>query len=277
MVNVADRISGMQFSRRILKLLLGLVAASVPGNIAAADKLDEVMARGRLLVGVSETSPPFSSRQGENGIVGYDVDLAAGVAQRLGIALEKVSIRNAERIPALQQDRVDLAASGMTRADNRKRDISFSLAYLVSPHKVLIRNDSGLTTVKQLSGRKLALVKSASVDAELKAAVPALEIVFFDDYAACFTALKQKQVDGFLADEILLLSFAHKVGPPQDFTLLPDYTLPRTAGFGIKKDEPRFKAFVDDTLLDLEASSEAAKIFDAWFAPVRRPFRIQPD
>ena len=70
MVNVADRISGMQFSRRILKLLLGLVAASVPGNIAAADKLDEVMARGRLLVGVIETSPPFSSRQGERGAQG---------------------------------------------------------------------------------------------------------------------------------------------------------------------------------------------------------------
>ena len=44
-----------------------------------------------------------------------------------------------------------------------------------------------------------------------------------------------------------------------------------------EKDAPRFKALVDDTLLDLEASGEAAKMFDAWFAPVRRPFRIQPD
>jgi ABC-type amino acid transport substrate-binding protein len=34
---------------------------------------------------------------------------------------------------------------------------------------------------------------------------------------------------------------------------------------------------VNRTLLDLEASGEAAKIFDAWFAPLARPFRFAPD
>jgi polar amino acid transport system substrate-binding protein len=264
----------MRGSARILAVLLGLAGL---GNSAAADELDEVMARGRLIVGVSETSPPFSARHGDGDIVGYDVDLASRVAQRLGVALDKIAIRNAERIPALQQDRVDLAASGMTRGENRMRDIGFSVAYLVSPHKVLVRSDSGIATVTQLSGRRLALVKTASVDADLKAAVPDLEIVFFDDYTACFGALKDGQVDGFLADEILLLSFAHKVGPARDFTLIPDYTLPRTAGFGLKKDEPRFKARIDEILLALEASGAAARIFDAWFAPVQRSFRIKPD
>ena len=57
--------------------------------------------------------------------------------------------------------------------------------------------------------------------------------------------------------------------------MIPDYDLPRTAGFGIKKDEPRFTAFVDDVLLDLEKSGEAEKIFNAWFAPVKRPFMIK--
>jgi polar amino acid transport system substrate-binding protein len=59
--------------------------------------------------------------------------------------------------------------------------------------------------------------------------------------------------------------------------MIPDYDLPRTAGFGIKKDEPRFTRFVDQTLLDLEKSGEAEKIFNAWFAPVKRPFVIKED
>jgi len=241
-----------------------------------ADKLDDVKARGKLLVGTSDTSPPFSSR--ENGkVVGYDVDLAARVAQRLALPMETISIVNADRIPALQQDRVDLVASGITRAENRKKDVGFSLAYLVSPHKVLIRRDGGITTVSQMAGRKLALVKTASVDADLKKAVPTLQIVHFEDYAACFNALKDKQVDGFLADEVVLASFAQKSGAPQDFTFIPDYELPRTAGFAIKKDEPRFTQFVDQVLLDLEKAGEAEKIFDTWFAPAKRPFRIQPD
>ncbi|HEY6256869.1 MAG TPA: transporter substrate-binding domain-containing protein [Xanthobacteraceae bacterium] len=264
----------MQSTIRTITLAAACLIALT--QLAAADKLDEIKARGRLLVGTSDTSPPFSSR--ENGkVVGYDVDLAVLVAKRLALPMETISIINADRIPALQQDRVDLVASGITRAENRKKDVGFSLAYLVSPHKVLIRKDAGITAVGQMGGRKLALVKSASVDAELMAKVPTLQIVHLDDYAACFKALRDREVAGFLADEVLLASFAQKGGAPQDFTFIPDYDLPRTAGFAIKKDEPRFTQFVDQVLLDLEKSGEAEKIFDAWFAPAKRPFRIQPD
>jgi polar amino acid transport system substrate-binding protein len=245
-------------------------------GLAAADKLDEIKARGKLLVGNSETSPPFSSREGGK-IVGYDIDLAARVAKRLGVTMDFVSIINADRIPALQQDRVDLAASGMTRADNRRHLIGFSVAYLISPHTVIIRKDSGIIAVKQMAAKKLALVKGASVDAELKEAVPTMEIVHFDTYALCFDALREKKVSGFLADEVLLWAYAQKSGAPQDYMMIPDYDLPRTAGFGIKKDEPRFTQFVDQTLLELEKSGEAEKIFNTWFAPVKRPFTIKPD
>jgi polar amino acid transport system substrate-binding protein len=244
---------------------------------ASADKLDDVKARGRLLVGVTESSPPFSFLEPGKGIVGYDVDLAGRVAKSLGVATENIPIINADRIPALQQDRVDLVAVGMTRSKNRAKDIDFSFAYLDSPHQVLVRKDSGIVHVSQLAGRKLALVKSASVDVQLKAAVPTLQIVLFDDYNAAFAALADRSVDGFLADKMLLLWFAQKGERPGDFALIADYDLPRTAGFALKKNEPRFLDFVNQTLLKLEASGEAAKIYDAWFAPVPRTFRIQPD
>jgi polar amino acid transport system substrate-binding protein len=188
-----------------------------------------------------------------------------------------VAIINAERIPSLRDGKVDIVAMGMSRTPTRARDIDFSIATLVSPHKILVRRDSGITKVEALAGRTLALVRSASVDKDLKDAVPTLQIVFFDDYQACFTALQEKRVDSFLADELLLLRFAARSEAPQDFALIAGYDLPRTAGFGLKKNEPRFTDFVNRTLLDLEASGEAEKIFDAWFAPLKRPFRIQPD
>ncbi len=252
-------------------LLLALAAA------ASADKLDDIKARGRLLVGVTESSPPFSFLDPGKGIVGYDVDLADRVAKNLGVATEKIPIINAERIPALQQDCVDVVAAGMTRSKGRAKDIDFSFAYLDSPHQVLLRKAGGIVHIAQLAGRKLALVKSASVDAELKAAVPTLQIVLFDDYNTAFAALADGRVDGFLADKMLLLWFAQRSGRPADFALLEGYDLPRTAGFAVKKNEPRLLDFVNRTLLKLEASGEAAKIYDAWFAPVPRTFRIQPD
>jgi polar amino acid transport system substrate-binding protein len=259
------------------RLLLGIVLAMGLTMPAAADKLSDIKARGRLLIGVTETSPPFSFRDGAKGIVGYDVDLAERVAKNLGVTTEKIPIINAERISALQQDRVDLVAVGMTRAKGRAKDIDFSYAYLDSPHMVLVRKDSEIDHVAQLAGRKLALVRSASVDAELKAAVPTMQIAFFDSYDGAFAALAARQVDGFLADKMLLLWYAQKSGHAGDFTLMGDYQLPRTAGFALKKNEPGFLDFVNGALLKLEASGEAAKIFDMWFAPAPRTFRIQAD
>jgi polar amino acid transport system substrate-binding protein len=249
----------------------------VLSSSAMADKLDDVKARGSLIIGVAAASPPFSFRDEQRGIVGYDVDLSAEVAKQLGVSLSKTVIINAERIPSLRDGKVDIVAMGMTRTPTRAKDIDFSIATLVSPHKILVRRDSGIAKVTDLAGRTLALVRSASVDRDLKDAVPTLKIVFFDDYQACFTALKEKRVDSFLADELLLLRFAAQSEAPQDFTLIEGYDLPRTAGFGLKKNEPRFTEFVNRTLLDLEASGEAAKIFDKWFAPLKRPFQIKPD
>ena len=80
-------------------LVCSLLAGSLlPLAAASAGKLDAIKARGTLLVGVTESSPPFSYRDGGNGIVGYDVDLAGQVAKRLGVAMAKVPIINADRI-----------------------------------------------------------------------------------------------------------------------------------------------------------------------------------
>jgi len=261
------------FARAMTASVVALHLLSLP---ARADELDDINARGTLIAGVAEASPPFSFRDG-SAIVGYDVDLAAEVAKALGAGLQMTPIINAERIPALRDRKVDLVASGMTRSAGRARDIDFSVAYFVSPHKILVRRESGLAKIAQLAGRTLALVRSASVDQDLKAAVPTLKIVLFDDYQAAFTALEEKRVDGFLADELLLLRFAQRGGSPNDFSLIENYTLPRTAGFGLRRNEPRFKDAVDRTLIGLEASGAAARIFDRWFAPLRRPFRIQSD
>ena len=80
------------------------------------------------------------------------------------------------------------------------------------PHKVLVQKSSDIVRIAAAAGRKLALVKSASVDGELKTAVPTMQIVFFDGYNAAFAALADGAVDGFLADKMLLLWFAQKSG-----------------------------------------------------------------
>ena len=122
---------------------------------ATAERLDEVKVRGKIIVGVSDTTPPFSfKRPGESEHIGYDIDLVRAVAKRLGVALETVSLSSAERIPMLKNGQVDFVATSMTRTPERLHDVDFSVIYFVTPHAVIVKKSSGITSVHQLAARK---------------------------------------------------------------------------------------------------------------------------
>lgn len=101
---------------------------------ATADRLDDVKARGKLIVGVSDTTPPFSFKKpGESVNVGYDIDIVRAVARRLDVAVETVSLSSAERIPLIQQGKIDFAATSMTRTRS-------GCATLISATSILSRH-----------------------------------------------------------------------------------------------------------------------------------------
>lgn len=250
---------------------------------AAADKLDEVKARGKLIVGVSDTTPPFSFKKpGESVVIGYDLDLVHAVAKRLGVAVETVSLSSAERVPLLQQGKVDFVATSMTRTAERLKEIDFSHIYFVTPHAVVVKKSSGITSVQQLAGKKASSASSSTAGGNLKEAVPSIDIVYVRDYAIAFAMMKDGQVDAFPTDESVLRAMVQQDSRPDDYLLLPDFTKSRNVGFALKKGEPRFKDAVNRALLDIEASGEAAKVFNAWFGPnspepAIRKFTIKAD
>ena len=250
---------------------------------ATAERLDEVKARGKIIVGVSDTTPPFSfKRPGENEHAGYDIDLVRAVAKRLGVGVETVSLSSAERIPMLQQGKLDFVATSMTRTPERLREIDFSLIYFVTPHAVIVKKSSGITSVQQLAGRKAASASTSTAGGNLKEVVPSVDIVYVPDYAVAFAALKDGSVDAFPTDESVLRAIVQQDTNPDDYLFLPDFTKSRSVGFALKKGEPGFKDAVNRALLDIEASGEAARIFDSWFGPgskepMSRKFKIQPD
>jgi polar amino acid transport system substrate-binding protein len=265
---------------RLIAAAAALLALAAP---AAADRLDEIKARGRLIVGVSDTTPPFSfKRPGENTVVGYDLDLVHAVAKRLGVAVETVSVSSAERVPMLQQGKLDFVATSMTRTPERLKEIHFSYIYFVTPHAVVVKKSTGITSVQQLAGKKAASAATSTAGGNLKEVVPSVEIVNVRDYSVAFGMVKDGKVEAFPTDESVLRAIVQQDSRPDDYLLLGDFTKSRNVGFALKKDEPRFKDAINEALLDIEASGEAARIFDTWFGPksqepMQRKFKIQAD
>jgi polar amino acid transport system substrate-binding protein len=250
---------------------------------AAADELDEVKTRGKLIVGVSDTTPPFSfKKEGSAEVVGYDIDIVNAVARRMGLPVETVSLSSAERIPLIQQGKIDFAATSMTRTAERLKEVDFSYIYFVTPHAVIVQKASGITSVHQLAGKKASSASTSTAGPNLKEAEPKVELVYVRDYAQAFSLLKEGKVDAFPTDESVLRAIVKQDGHPDDYVFLSDFTKSRDVGFALKKDEPRFKEAVNKALLDVEASGDAAKIFESWFGPqspepMMRKFTIRSD
>ena len=263
---------------RAVLLALGLLLTAVP---ATADQLGDVRSRGTLVVGVSDAIPPFTFRRGGD-IVGYDVDLVRGIAQRIGVKLETVVVSETERIPALRGGKVDLIASTFTRTPERLRDVDFSIIIFYSPQVMIVDKASGLASVKQLGGRKVGVLKGRTADKNILDVIPTARIVFVDSYPDAFAGIRRGSIDAFAADNLVLRTNMKKENDAARFFFIPDFSKGRDAGFGIRQGEAPLKAVVDKALLDMEASGEAARIFDAWFGPksdvpIERTFRIEKD
>ncbi len=253
-------------------LLLPLVEA------ASADRLAEIKTRGTLIVGVSTAIPPFTFQRGSE-IVGYDVDLVRGIAQRIGVKLDLLPVKETDRIKAVQDGRIDLIASTFTRTPERERDVAFSLDIFNSPQVMIVDKASGLTSVKQMNGGTFGVLRGRTSDKNIQEIIPTAQFIYLDDYVSAFAGLRNKTFIGFVADNLVLRTNLVREKDANCFHFIGDFAKPRNAGFGMPRNEPALKDAVDRALLAMEKSGEATTIYNVWFGPnsevpIERALRI---
>ena len=158
------------------------------------------------------------------------------------------------------------------------------MIYFVTPHAVIVKKSSGITSVRQLAGRKASSASTSTAGGNLKEVVPDVNLVYVKDYAIAFAALEGRQ-RRCVPDRRDRAAGDRAAGRQARTTtcFLPDFAKSRNVGFALKKDEPRLQGRDQPRACSISrASGEAAKIFDAWFGPgteqpMPRKFRIQPD
>jgi len=274
----------MNITRRSATVL-AVTAALFAISAAHADQLDDIKKKGELVVGVLGTDEPNSyidpkSRE----IIGYEVDLARAIAQKLDVKLQIKQLAVAARVPELQQGHVDLLAASLTHNKEREAVIDFSLTTFVTGQKVLVKSNSGIKNVADLAGKKVVTIKGGTQEPNIRKAVPNVEVVTFETGPQAFQALQQGKGVAFVNDEVSLLDQHAKLGAAQaQFTILPQNLSVEPLALGIKKGELKFKALVDGVLRELEKSGEANKLFVKWYGPETRlkfpsrSFKIESD
>lgn len=261
--------------------LLALVfAASVGGSAWAADTLAEIKKKGILVAGVKDSAPPFGFiDEKTRAIIGYDVDFSGAIAKRLGVKLEIKAVTSATRMPQLIAGNVDLVAATMTITPERAKQIDFSHVYFLTGQKFLTKKGT-VKKLADLEGKKIGTAKGTTSEQNVKKAIPSATVLSFDDYPSAFLALQQGKTVAVTTDEAMLAGLLGKA-PNREAYEIPDIRISdEPLGLGVRKGDKTLLDFVNATLLEMEKSGEAAKIFTKWFGPktdtpLQRTFKIK--
>src|SRR5215470_8797759 len=123
-----------------LSIVLGLSTLPLAPS-ASAQTVDEIIKRGKVIVGVNTTTPIFGLVGTDGQPEGYDPDVAGLVGKYLGVQVEFVPVTGANRLPFLLTSRVDMVIALFGITPERAQQIWFSMPYateaatLVAPAK----------------------------------------------------------------------------------------------------------------------------------------------
>ncbi len=245
----------------------------------SGDTFAAVKQKGVLVAGVKTLSPPFGYLDESSGqIIGYDIDFVDAIARRLGVKVELKPITSQNRIAMLQQGEIDIIAATMTKTPERAEQIDFSYSYFLTGQK-FIAPRAKVFELNDLANRRVGTVQGSTSETNLRKQLPSATIVLFETYALAFEALEHGEVYAISTDEAILAGLLANSPKKEQFEIPHLQISTEPYGLGMRKGDRAFVDFVNRSLLEMEQSGEAQKIYERWFGPksefpLRRTFTI---
>ncbi|MBU5430062.1 transporter substrate-binding domain-containing protein [Kineothrix sp. MSJ-39] len=175
----------------------------------AGSAVEAIKARGVLHYGTEDSALGFGYLNPEtNEYEGLEADLGRLIAQELGVDVEFTTVVTNTRGPLIDSGDVDMVAATFTITDERKQSYDFTEPYYVDAQSVLVNKDSGLKTIDDFDGKKIAMSAGGTEKDSISAITDAnIEFVEFADFSEAKLALTAGTVDGFAADSSILQSY----------------------------------------------------------------------
>jgi polar amino acid transport system substrate-binding protein len=235
--------------------------------VPSGSTMDEIVERGRLVVGVSQNTYLFGYRDPFTGeLTGFDIDIAREVARALLGDPDRIQFRaisSADRIPMLQDGRVDLVVRTMTMNCQRWEEVAFSTEYYSAGQRVLVHSGSEATGIEDLGGQKVCAAAGSTSIRNVAAADSEPVPVSVADWTDCLVLLQQGQVAAVSTDDTILAGLAAQ--DPNTRVVGETFT-EEPYGIAANSDHVDLVRFVNAVLERLRSDGTWSEIYDRWLA-----------
>ncbi len=263
-------------TRRSLPTLVLLATLAILAAPAAADTLTRARDAGAITLGIRESSYPLSYLDDRQQPVGYHIDICQRIVEAVrkqlglpGLKVQFQAVTSQNRIPLLTNGTVDLECGSTTNNEARQKQVAFAPTTYVTYVRMAVKKASGITSLAQLHGKPVATTTGTTsvqlMRAHEKAKGVDFKEVYGKDHADSFLMLETDRAVAFVMDDNLLLGLIMTSKNPADYQVVGETLSVEPIAIMLRRDDPAFRALVDDTVKGLMKSGELEKLYARWF------------
>ena len=256
-------------------LMLALAAAMVLAMTACGGSDsgdgDAAESAAPLKVVTEATFAPFEfTEDGNDEIVGFDVDMMNAIAEDQGLTIEFVNMEFDSLIPALQSNQGDIICAGMNKlAGDRAEKVDFGDTYFESDLMLLVKSDSDLTGIDAVtSDMKLASqigTTGGDMVQELAEEGKIADGVVLNQWTDCYMQLQNGDVQGVIVDKPVGEAYLNGHGDIAKF-VGEQFGDHEEFAFAVQQGNTELLDKLNAGLANLKESGKYQELVDKWFS-----------
>lgn len=208
--------------------------------------------------------PPFNYITDQGDVIGFDVDVAQEIADRLGKTMEYKTTAWDGIVEGLRAKRYDAILGSMGITAEREERVDFSIPYYYSGPQLIVRKDSSIKGPSDLkSSDSIALVTGTTFEQDAKKL--GVVVKLYEDDNQTLMELINGRVDGVLTDRIVGLNAIGQLKGGDTLTLVGSTLRTETMGIAFHDDADTLREQVNATLEEMFADGTMKEISGKWF------------
>ncbi len=215
----------------------------------------------KLIIGTSADFPPFSFRDSNDNIVGFDIDIAKEVLKRINMPYELIDRPFSLLIPQIQVGQIDLIAAGITPTKEREKNLRFTKPYLGNnPLIIITLKKLPIKGVADLKGKNVIVNTGYTADMYMSK-FPETNLIRLPKVVDAILALKHSKADAFVTASLTIEPYIKKE-EKKNFNIIELPGTSETSALGVSKKTPqdifdKIQKALDD--MDADGSLDALK------------------
>lgn len=243
---------------------------------AQADTLKKISDSGTMTLAYRESSIPFSYLAEPGKPIGFGVDVANKIVEalrkktgkkELKVVYQAVTSQN--RLTLVANGTVDLECGSTTNNAIRAKEVSFAINYFFAESRLLVKKSARIKRLDDLANKTVATTTGTTSFGQLRKISLEknlnLSVVPAKDHADGFLLLEAGRAQAFVMDDVLLAGLVMNAKNPADYEIVGEPLQTEAYACVLRKNDPAFKAIVDETLAGMMRSGEFEKLYKKWF------------